>query len=54
LGGDGGGPSAMPHTQVASCRGGALGHTGHARWPERPSLGPWGHDLVDGRVVQGR
>ena len=27
---------------------------GHARWPERPSRGPWGHRLVDGRVMQGR
>ena len=29
-------------------------HTGHKRLPQRPIIGPFRKDFVDGRVVDGR
>src|SRR5882724_7719674 len=44
----------MEHAQIelSLCR--EMPHTGHKRLPERPVIGPFGKDFVDGRVVDGR
>ena len=37
--------------EVLFCR--EMRHTGHERLPERPIIGPFSKDFVDGRVVNG-
>jgi hypothetical protein len=48
-----GGPGAMEHaeSELLLCR--AMPHTGPQRLPERPSIGPWGKAVVEGRVGAG-
>ena len=48
------GPVAMEHAQIEVLLGREMPHTGHKRPPQRPIIGPFGKDFVDGRVVDGR
>src|SRR5712691_5739204 len=52
--GHGVGPVAMEDTEVEFLGFREMGHTGHECLPERPIIGPFGKDFVDGRVVNGR
>jgi len=51
---DGVGPVAMEYAGVKMflCR--QMANTGHKRLPERPIIGPFGKNFVDGRVMDGR
>jgi len=51
--GHGVGPVAMEHAEVKFLLIREMGHTGHERLPERPVLGQFGKDFVDGCVVNG-
>ena len=44
----------MEHADVEVLLGRQMPHTGEERLPERPIIGPFGKDFVDGRVVDGR
>src|SRR3989442_15113369 len=44
---------AMQHAGVEMFLFGEMGHTGHKRLPERPIIGPFGEDAVNGRIVNG-
>ena len=52
--GHGVGPVAMQHAQVEFLGFSEMPYTGHKRLPERPIIGPFRKDFVDGRVVDGR
>jgi hypothetical protein len=43
----------MQHARVEVFLFGELGHAGHKRVPERPIIGPFSEDAVNGRVVNG-
>jgi hypothetical protein len=44
----------VQHAEVELLCFGEMRHTGHERVPERPRIGPFGKDFVDGRIVNGR
>src|SRR5262245_54376701 len=44
----------MEHAEVKFLLVREMGHTGRERLPERPVIGPFGKDFVDGGVVNGR
>ena len=44
----------MEHADIELLLYREMPHTGHKRLPERPIIGPFGKDFVDGRVVDGR
>ncbi len=44
----------MEHTGIEVLLGRKMPDTGHERLPERPIIGPFGKDFVDGRLVNGR
>jgi len=44
----------MEHADIEVRLGGEMPHTGYKRLPERPVIGPFGKDFVDGRIVNGR
>src|SRR5712691_6922388 len=44
----------MEDTEVEFLGFREMGYTGHERVPERPIIGPFGKDFVDGRIVNGR
>jgi hypothetical protein len=43
----------MEHAEIKLFLGREMPHTRHKRLPERPIIGPFGKDFVDGRVVDG-
>ena len=52
--GHGVGPVAMEHAEIELLLGREMPHTRHKRLPERPIIGPFRKDFVDGRIVNGR
>ena len=44
----------MQHAEIELLLGREMPHTGHKRLPQRPIIGPFGKDFVDGRIVNGR
>jgi hypothetical protein len=44
----------MEHTGVGVFRGCQMLYTGEERLPQRPIIGPFGEDAIDGRVVDDR
>ena len=44
----------MEHAEVEVLLCRQMPYTGHKRVPQRPIIGPFGKDFVDGRIVNGR
>jgi len=44
----------MEYAGVEVLRGGEMPHAREERLPERPIIGPFGKNFVDGRVMDGR
>ena len=44
----------MQHAQIELLLNREMPHTGHKRLPQRPIIGPFGKDFVDGGVMNGR
>src|SRR5438445_10044459 len=44
----------MEHADIELLLYREMPHTGHKRLPERPIIGPFGKDFVDGRVMGGQ
>jgi len=42
----------MEHGEIKLLLGREMPHTGHKRLPQRPIIGPFGKDFVEGRVVK--
>jgi hypothetical protein len=44
----------MQHAEIELLLGREMPHTGHKRLPQRPIIGPFGKNFVDGRVMDDR